>query len=171
MKVNNKKTGVSLIVLVVTIAVALIVMVAIVGSYKGIDKDAKKGEFAKELYTIQKQVDLYKLRNNKYPGEDTGILIDITKGADESVNYQFYQEVTPENFKAIKLDIAELVDLDIDELKRGFGTDENGNPDSEDYYVISNDTGIVYYLKGEQIDKITYYTLTDELKQLIGIKK
>ena len=39
---------------------------------------------------------------------------------------------------------------------------------SDDIYTISTKSGIVYYAKGLKIGNITYYTLTDELKNLLN---
>ena len=43
-----------------------------------------------------------------------------------------------------------------------------GNIDDErDIYVVSKASGVVYYLKGVNVNGTTYFTLTDDLKNLI----
>lgn len=69
-KINEKK-GISLAALVCTIAVAVIILSAVTVSYSNIINTTKKREFANEIYTIQKMVEEYYFKNNKYPISDS----------------------------------------------------------------------------------------------------
>lgn len=155
------KKGITLLALTLTIAVILILASTIVLSSNDIIAKTKKSEFAKEVYTIQTLVKQYKFKNNVYP-IDGSIEITLSEFDQNSVS-QFSNEPTYSTGK-ITLEYIDLYEADVENTVRG--NKKSGN--QKDVYLVSNDTGRVYYLNGQKISGTVYYTLTDELKELIG---
>lgn len=159
---KSKKDGISLLVLVITIVVTIILASTIVISYNAITTSTLKKEFAKEIYTIQKQVEQYKFMNNIYPlGED--ITIDLST-INESNKIEFKDENGYESGKII-LKKIDLYEAGVESVKRGVAKDG----DTADVYAYSTVTGKAYYIKGVKISKVMYYSLTDELRKQIGL--
>ena len=162
MKKINKK-GITLIVLVTTIMVALILITTIIVSYNSIKQSTRKKEFAREIYTLQKVIEQYEFMNNKYPIKDEQTVNLL--GIDSEFRNQFSSE---EGFSknSITLNHIDLYEAGVDNISRGLKySGEN------DIYLFSKNTEKVYYLKGEKIGNDIYYTLTDELKKQIELTK
>ena len=162
-KISLKK-GVSLIVLLMTIAVMLILLTTITVSSSNIINNSKKRQFAKELYEIQNLVDKYKYENNDYPYIIENDENKTVKKNVENISNIFVGEEKVDN--VITLYPINLSKVGVENLSRGI----NKEDDEEDVYAFSNKTGKVYYVKGYKVGDDTYYTLTDELKELLGFK-
>lgn len=121
----------------------------------------------KEIYEIQNLVDKYKYEDDNYPyiDKEDGTYEMITVAVDSSKNSQFNGENITEN--SVELYTLNLSKVGVQNLSRGYKKDNNVN----DVYAFSNITGRVYYVKGYKVGNNTYYTLTDELRSLIGLKK
>ena len=159
----NAKKGISLIVLLITIAVILILVTTITFSADNIISNTKKRQFAKEIYEVQNLVDKYKYENDDYPyiienSEKKAININA-----ENIDEQFVGEDIINN--TVTLYPIDLYKAGVQNLSRG----TNKNDNEKDVYAFSNKTGRVYYVKGYKVRNTTYYTLTDELKKLMGI--
>ena len=155
----NRKKGISLIVLSITIVVMIILASTIIVSYNGILEDTLKKDFANEIYSIQKLVEQYKFLNNEYPISEEHIL-DINQ-IEEKYRFEFEKEKIIYN--TIKLYVIDLSKCDVQNVKRGNGKIK------DDIYVVSKETGQVYYMMGVKISDMKYYTLIDDLKNEIGI--
>ena len=162
-KISLKK-GVSLIVLLMTIAVMLILLTTITVSSSNIINNSKKRQFAKELYEIQNLVDKYKYENNDYPYIIENDENKTVKKNVENISNIFVGEEKVDN--VITLYPVNLSKAGVENLSRGTNKDDNEN----DVYAFSEKTGKVYYVKGYKVGDDTYYTLTDELKELLGFK-
>ena len=162
-KISLKK-GVSLIVLLMTIAVMLILLTTITVSSSNIINNSKKRQFAKELYEIQNLVDKYKYENNDYPYIIENDENKTVKKNVENISNIFVGEEKVDN--VITLYPINLSKVGVENLSRGINKEDN----EEDVYAFSNKTGKVYYVKGYKVGDDTYYTLTDELKELLGFK-
>ena len=156
-----RKEGISLLAMLVTVIILLILVTTIMVSYDAIKNSTLKKEFAHEIYAVQKLVDEYKFKYNKYPVKEI-----------KNVSLTNVEQTSKEQFStepSFDTGIIELYELDayeagIESLARGVKKDGNEN----DIYVISQNTGKVYYLKGVVIDGKIYYALNDELKKEIG---
>ena len=146
---KNKKNGITIVALICIIFVILILSGTIIVSFNNVLVSTRQKEFANEVYSIQKLVDQYYFKNGKYP----------VKGEDIS----FVEKNTYTTIIGKEIDLYEA---DVNESKRG----KRYNLDAEDVYIVSED-GSVYYIKGEKIGQKVYYTLTDELKKLLGLIK
>ncbi len=163
MKTKDFKKGISLIALVATIVIIGILLSAIVIRSRDILTKTSKKEFANELYLVESQVEKYYFKNSEYPISDS-IQIDLSSIEDRDV-YQFKEEQGyPDG--VITLYKIDLYEADVDEAKRG--TQDSG---SKDVYAVSQDTGNIYYVAGYKSGYDTFYTLTDDLLDLIDLNK
>lgn len=155
------KKGIAMVTLVVTIAVMLTLVSVI--TYTGINtaNTSKKMSFASEIKMVQDCIDGYRTNNEGDLPTSDFVTIDITN-ASIDVKKQFTdngEEIIDNKVYLSKIDYTKL---DLNSLNRGVGKT------SDDIYTISTKSGIVYYAKGLKIGNITYYTLTDELKNLLS---
>ena len=162
------KKGISMIVLLITIAVFLILVTVVTISSNKILNNTKKKQFAREIYEVQNLVDKYKYEKEEYPytilddNTNESISIDIT----DEIKNQFENENITEDNKVVLYSI-DLNKIGAENITRGIKKDNN----LKDVYAFSNKTGIVYYIDGYKVGNNTYYTLTDELKKIIGYGK
>lgn len=155
----NRKSGISLIVLSITIIVMIILASTTIISYNGILEDTLKKDFANEIYSIQKLVESYKFLNGEYPILDEYVL-NMDK-IEENYRFEFENESIVDG--NIKLYVIDLNKCDVQNVKRG------NKKSDKDIYVVSKDTGIVYYIDGVVINNMKYYTLTSDLKNEIFV--
>ena len=162
--IKKEKKGISLVVLLIVIGVMLILLSTITISLDNIVTNSKKRQFAKEVYEIQSMVDTYKKQNDDYPyiklaeGNKT-IDLEVTNGNENQVAIE---DVIDDK---VTLYVINMQKIGANELSRGY----NQNGDETDVYAFSSKTGIVYYVKGYSVRRKRYYTLTDELRKLIGL--
>ena len=155
------KNGIAMVTLVVTIAVMLTLVSVI--TYTGINtaNTSKKMAFASEIKMIQECIDSYRTNNQgNFPTSDF-VTIDLSN-ASIDVKKQFTdneEEIIDNKVYLSKIDYTKL---ELNSLNRGLGQT------SDDIYVLSTKSGIVYYAKGLKIGNITYYTLTNDLKNLLS---
>lgn len=158
-----KKNGVTLIVLITIIMVSIILTSTVVISYSSFKTNARKRAFATEIYTIEKQIENYKLRNDEYPvssevefniSDLDSKLVDIMNIAGEEIANE-----------RVRLYIIDLSKLDIENVSRGAKKDG-----ILDIYAYSKKTGKLYYLAGEEIEDKIYYNFNYELYNLLKIK-
>lgn len=155
------KNGIAMVTLVVTIAVMLTLVSVI--TYTGINtaNTSKKMAFASEIKMVQECIDSYRTNNEgNFPTSDF-VTIDLSN-ASIDVKKQFTdngEEIIENKVYLSKIDYTKL---ELNNLNRGLGQT------SDDIYVLSTKSGIVYYAKGLKIGNITYYTLTYELKNLLS---
>lgn len=155
------KNGIAMVTLVVTIAVMLTLVSVI--TYTGINtaNTSKKMAFASEIKMVQECIDSYRTNNEgNFPTSDF-VTIDLSN-ASIDVKKQFTdngEEIIENKVYLSKIDYTKI---ELNSLNRGLGQT------SDDIYVLSTKSGIVYYAKGLKIGNITYYTLTYELKNLLS---
>lgn len=152
------KKGISLAVLSIVILVTVILATAATTTGSMALNGSKKIKFSSEIALVQELVNEYKKQNGMFPVSTT-YDIDLTNVTSSSVT-QFDDE--PKNGNVISLEEIDFSLLPKTNLIYG------NKKDSSDIYAVSYTTGKVYYLKGVKLSKITYYSLTDDLKELIG---
>lgn len=154
------KKGIAMVTLVVIISVMLILVSVITVSGVNASNTSKKIAFASELKLLQDSINTYKTNNNdEYPISDF-VVIDLTSASDD-VKKQFQdnsEDIMDDKVSLRKIDYTKL---GISNLSKGIAETD------DDIYVVSDKSGIVYYAKGLKIGNITYYTLTEELKNLL----
>lgn len=159
-----RKKGISLISMSIVIAIMIILLSTISISLTFSITNAKKLTFAKEMYNIQSIVDEYALNEGTlfYAIESIEVTpTDLT---------QFQGEIATNG--KILLETIELSQLGI--KNTNYGNKELGNNESEkakDVYAVSKNTGRVYYIAGFKSNGKVYYTLTEELREMIEKKQ
>lgn len=166
MKKNNK-SGVSMIILVITIIVMIILATAGIAISSTIITNSKKTAFAEDLQAIQDAVTEYYVNNNVLPtfvnnnvpvqytkaqfigqqteGNKTLLESELVFNSDESADNIFY--------------VIDMAKIDVKSSSRGLG----GLETPEDVYLVSKDTKTVYYYQGYNINGEAYYSITDRL--------
>lgn len=155
------KKGIAMVTLVVTIAVMLTLVSVI--TYTGIStaNTSKKMSFASEINMVQENIDGYRTNNEgEFPISDF-VIIDLINASDD-VKKQFTDNGEDIIDNKVYLSKIDYTKLDLNSLNRGV------SKTADDIYALSTKSGIVYYAKGLKIGNITYYTLTDELKNLLN---
>lgn len=163
MKKIESKKGITFLILVFTIAIALIIVSSITITFVNVLDSTNKKEYASEINAVQKAIDQYKFLNNKYPV----YAADLQYSLYNFPMYEKNQFLDEEGFDDGEVTLKEinLFEAGIDNITRGV----RRNSDKLDIYAVSEKTGRVYYLKGEKHDNVKYYTLTPELKQSLDI--
>ncbi len=158
-----KKRGVTIISLSIIIIVMLIILSIVSVSLNYSISNAKKMAFAKEIYNIQSMVDEYVQREETLPNTYEAITVTPTV---EIAETQFEGETFTNG--TVNLYVLDLKELDI--KNTSYGNKKIGSTDvqkEKDIYAVSEKTGKVYYIAGFESDGKKYYTLTDELRQMI----
>ncbi|MBR1884527.1 MAG: type II secretion system protein [Clostridia bacterium] len=155
------KKGISLVALVITMVIMLLLASSVTVAGFGAFNNSKKIMFATEINMVQEACNSYKSENQgNFPVTDE-IQLNIS-GVSSKARSQFANENVVSN--TITLSKVDYSKLGITSLR--YGTSAEGQ---EDIYVISKSTGKVYYAKGLKVPGNTYYTLTDELLQLLNL--
>ena len=154
------KKGIAMATLVVIISVMLILLSVIAITGINISNTSRKIAFASELKMLQDSIDGYITKNlGEYPVSEF-VTIDLSRASDD-VKKQFEDNGEEILDSKVILNKIDYIKLDLTSLTRGT------SDTTYDIYVVSTKTGKVYYAKGLKIGNNTYYTLTDELKNLV----
>ena len=160
-----RKSGITMITLVITIIVALILLAAGIVTVSNAISDATMTAFAEDLNTIQDQIETYYLQNNEFPTEDP----------EEEAMSQEQIVSLASNQDKLETEMAENGDLNEDGELGAFyevdmskinvtrtvrGMKENGE---NDIYVVSASTMKVYYLKGLEVRNEVYFSLSSKI--------
>ena len=157
----NSKKGISLIVLVITIAVLLIISSAVIYTSADASNNAKLVAFASDLQQVEDLVTEYYITNNELPiltetsYTEATLVASIEEGADELSGEITLNGDTNTTF--YKIDMSKL---DISSTSRGVEKDG----DLTDVFVIAEDTMNIYYLKGLKVAGKYYFSLTVSTK-------
>ena len=151
------KKGVSMIVLVLTVVVMTILITTTTISVINVNEKTEKIRFGDELMLVQEWVSLYKVENGKYPIRENMIDIEVANN-----------DLSQFSGETVNSGVVSLNEVNLDlfgniEVKYGTGS---ANP--KDKYVFSIKRGSLYYADGLKVGDMRYYTLTEDLKELIG---
>ena len=158
------KRGISLVVMLVTIAVILMITSVTVVTGNNIYNNTKKVKFASEISYVEEIVNTYRLNNNGNFPSSKMIYIDSSRIKSIDLNEQFNNENISDDDDTLALYKIDFSMLNPHELMY---TDIN-NDSGDNVYCISPTTGRVYFVQGFKIGRKTYYTLTDDLKKSIN---
>ena len=151
----DRKKGVSLIVLVVTIIVlAILVTVSITVGLKNMNK-GRKNAFENELQQLEELCiaadELNKL--DEYVSKEFLTLSEFKSKAPSLTEMNNETSKNRENSQS-KFSKINIDKIGANEISRG-----KGQKGDKDYFYISRKTGRVYYLNGVKDKKVTYYSL------------
>ena len=158
------KKGISLVIMLVTIAVILILTTVTVVTGSNIYNNTKKVKFASEISYVEEIVNTYRLNNNGNFPSSKMIYIDSSRIKSIDLNEQFNNENISDDDDTLALYKIDFSMLNPHELMY---TDINSDS-GDNVYCISPTTGRVYFVQGVKIGRKTYYTLTDDLKKSIN---
>lgn len=141
------------IVIVVMVILAGIVVISGLDSTQVVDAE----KFAMEILNIHTAVDEYYYRYEKYPvGQE--YTLNMSNLPNGSIS-QFSEENIVNNTISFKVIDLSLIGENNTQFGKGIG---------DDIYVVSENSGKVYYMRGISYEGLTYYTLTGELSKLVG---
>lgn len=152
------KKGITVISISIAIFLIIILMTATVISATSVLEGINKNKFVTELLNLEDSVNNYKAKNDIYPVLDK-VEIDISVIDEESLN-QFEEPNIIEN----KITLYKIDYEKINTLERVFGNEKT----TDDIYLLSIDTGNIYYIKGIKYNDKIYYKLINELEQNIN---
>lgn len=154
----NKKMGISLVVLVVTIMVMSIITGVILIRVNASDVKAKQISFIEELGEIHEACQIYYIRNGKYP------VIEEASYTKEQILQLVGEDSTllQEEFTLNKDTSQNFYEIDLYQVHRSKGTRGYGE-DNRDIYVLNESATCVYYLKGIAADNTKYFSVSSKL--------
>lgn len=160
----NFKKGVSAVTVVIIIVVMSLITSGVVITGSKILAKANLKQFASEMLQVKKAVEEYKIRKN---GElDFQEYTYRVGNTDLEKIEQFSGETFLNSSNDVTLSAIDLNKLDIENLK--YGKAETTFSYYNDIYFWSETTDKIYYAEGYRYSKTkVYYTLTDELMELV----
>ena len=165
----EKKKGISLVVLLMTIIVALILLTASTVSIVDAADNATISAFAEELKTLEDTSKEYYLQNNQLPVIDTN---QMTRDEVLALNIEDNQKIAEEmdsNFdnqdttNFYKIDLSKL---DVTTISRGVLKDGN----SKDIYILAYPSFRVYYVAGVEAKNNKFFSLSSKMNGINAIK-
>lgn len=158
------KRGFSLIALAVIVIITLILATSVVIAATSTINNSKKLAFGTEIKLVQDSIYSYSARNDGQLPISQAIIFDYDSLRDETSKEQFTKNMeTIEDGKIVLYEI-DYEKCGISNLK--YGNRVNGK---NDVYSVSTKTGKVYYNMGLKIGNITYFTINDELLNILNL--
>lgn len=154
------KKGISLAILVITIIVMIILASTVIYISADLTNDSKKVAFELDLTQIEESVTDYYLNNGELPivldsqyskSEFVQLITDGADGLNSEISENGNDEAT-----FYEIDLSKI---SVEGSTRGLKFDG----DNTDAYFVSSIGFNVYYLKGEQIGGVYYFSLTEKL--------
>lgn len=156
----QKKKGITLSALATMVVVMVILSSAAVVSVKKISDNSKLRTFATEFAMVNDELKLKQKEDINFVND--AIMMDLSGVSEDILENQFKgEDINNNNIVVYKVNID---DLGFNNSTYGKGTT------TKDIYAVSKNTGRVYYIEGIKANGTTYYTLTEELEQAVGIK-
>ena len=176
--INNKKEGISLIVLVITIIVSLILVSIAVAATGNAIENANITEYVDNLTLIRDSLETYYINNGEFPVSDNvknqGEIIELIEQYlgengkntfiyDMRQNEDYYGD-TEEEQKLGEFYLVDLSELGIERTDIG-----NGVKSSLDYFAFSYPSMNIYYLQGMELKNDLYFSLNKRLTYIASI--
>lgn len=156
----NKK-GFSMVALAASLTIVMILLTTVTISVVNSLNNSRKVQFALEINSIEASINTYYVANGEYP---TGSSVALDLIGIDSYKDQILAngEVPTSDNKVI---LYEIDYSKIGNLTTNLGNGKNGE---NDIYALSQETGRVYYLQGLKIGSEVYFTLTEDLKNVLS---
>jgi len=158
----NKKQGITVAMLTITIIILIILAGTITYSIYSTINYSNISTWISEMSYIQ-DIASEKLKEStvaNFVGDS--IYIDLTNIGSNEISEQFEGETISENKVAVQ--ILDLEKLNVTNTMYGKLSTE------KDVYAISQQTGRVYYVEGVELNNTTYFTATTSLKEKYNIQ-
>lgn len=154
-KIN--KEGISLAVLAITIVVSIILLSALTVNLNSNIKKSKISKFVYDISNIEDALNSYYILKNELPKNSEELDINGLKAY--QTDEELYNEITKNNDTK-----NTFYFLNLDEI----GVENTSYiKENKDQYVFSYPNFNVYYLKGEKIGNIKYFSITDKIDEKI----
>ena len=158
------KKGISVMSLIAAVTIIMILLTTVTVSGINTAHNAKKIAFGAEIKMIQGAVDAYYTENNAtYPIKDKAYSIEINDDVSKK-NRMIFNSNEGEGISSFTVYAIDYDLIGVKNLIYGKPKDKDEN----DIYVVSRKSGKVYYLKGLKIGSETYYTVTDDIENLLS---
>lgn len=164
---NNivKKKGISLIVLIITITVALILVATVVISTTSAINNANITVFAKDLTEIQEATESYYITNNIMPNIDgSNVMTAAELLAISSDSTLLNEEITENVDVDSQFYVIDLAKINV--TKTAYGNKELGE---NDIFVVSFPTMNAYYPYGLRANGTTYFSITSKISTVTKV--
>lgn len=159
----NKRSGISMFILLITVIVIIILASTITLSISSLSNKHKINIFVNNLSTIEEYISSLNILKEEMPF-DEDLTIDEVRAKLETENLEaFNNEIlsngdnTTTYFKKVNLSKLEINEKNTGYEKKG----------QNDIYIYSENTGIVYYLKGIKLDENIYFSINDKLTNIV----
>ena len=167
MKYKNQKKGISLIILIVTITVAIILAVAVVTSLDSSIRESRLNGFAYEIATIEDAVKSYYISEGTFPKDleneqqefdNINSVKYLYKLDDEFLEETALNNDTNNSFFVVDLSMLEAQNININQ--------NDGNTE-EKKFICAYPSFNVYSLKGISVNGTKYYSITSKIDEKI----
>ncbi len=165
------KKGISVMSLIAAVTIIMILLTTVTVSGINTAHNAKKIAFGAEIKMIQGAVDAYYTENNAtYPIKDKAYSIKINEDdvSNDDVSKKNKMIFNSNEGEGISSFTVYAIDYDLIGVKNLIYGKPKDNDNDNDIYVVSRKSGKVYYLKGLKIGSETYYTVTDDIENLLS---
>ena len=156
----NKK-GFSMVALAASLTIVMILLTTVTISVVNSLNNSRKVQFALEINSIEASINTYYVANGEYP-TGSSVALDLT-GIDSYKDQILANGEVPTSDN--KVILYEIDYSKIGNLTTNLGNGKNGE---NDIYALSQETGRVYYLQGLKIGSEVYFTLTEDLKNVLS---
>lgn len=167
MKYKNEKKGISLIILIVTITVAIILAVAVVTSLDSSIRESRLNGFAYEIATIEDAVKSYYISEGTFPKDleneqqefdNINSVKNLYQLDDEFLKEAELNKDTNNSFFVVDLSMLEAQNININQ--------NDGNTE-EKKFICAYPSFNVYSLKGISVNGTKYYSITSKIDERI----
>ena len=167
MKYKNEKKGISLIILIVTITVAIILAVAVVTSLDSSIRESRLNSFAYEIATIEDAVKSYYISEGTFPTDleneqqefdNINNVKNLYQLDDEFLKETELNKDTDNSFFVVDLSMLEAQNININ---------QNDGTTEEKKFICAYPSFNVYYLKGISVNGTKYYSITSKIDERI----
>lgn len=175
----RSKKGISMIILVVTIVLALILVSTITITTGDSIVNARITAFAQDLKKVEEGVTLYYQQNDEFPvlGENKAYSkAEILEIVPDRVESAFVEELelnndNVENDNLGAFYMIDLAKIDVEETSRGIQRDADSNELLSDVFVVSYPSMNVYYLEGLKAKNTVYFSLSSKISRVVKVSE
>lgn len=159
---NNKKSGVSLIILITMIVIALVLLTLSVIAVGSTVQNSSISAFGNDLKEVEDACGAHYIENG-LSSFDVIYKNDILELVGDKNKEEFKKEL---ELNGDNLEDQFLI-VDLEKIGVNKSTRGNYKNGENDVYVLTPDTLHAYYLKGITVKGITYFSITSKVKELL----
>lgn len=159
---NNKKSGISLIILITMIVIALVLLTLSVIAVGSTVQNSSISAFGNDLKEVEDACGARYIENGLSSFDDI-YKNDILKLVGDKNKEEFKKELELNGDNLVnRFLIVDLEKIGVNKSTRG-----NCKNGENDVYVLTPDTLHAYYLKGITVKGTTYFSITSKVKELL----